>query len=185
MRGIRISSRYAKSLLELCKEQGQLEETYADMKLVLATIRGSHELTVFLNSPVIKADKKEHVLNLVFANHVGKVTKGFMDLLARKGREMLLREIAESFIAQVMMYKGITSAEVSTAYALDAETLTKLQALAVRLAGGQVELKEKILPELIGGFVLKVGDNMIDTSISGEIRNLEREFEKNPYVPEL
>lgn len=185
MRGIRISSRYAKSLLDLCIGQGGLDETYADMKLVRDTIRGSRDLSVFLNSPVIKSDKKEDVLKKVFSGHIGKITDGFMALLARKGREMLLEEIAESFVAQVMIHKQIISAEIATASNLDKETLEKLRALAVRLAHGTVELKEKVNPDLIGGFVLRVGDNMIDTSVSGNIRKLQREFDENPYVPEM
>jgi F-type H+-transporting ATPase subunit delta len=84
-----------------------------------------------------------------------------------------------------MEHKNIVSAEISTASKLDKETLDKLYALTVRLAGGKVELSEKVDADLIGGFVLRVGDNMIDTSVSGSIKSLEREFAENPYVPVL
>src|SRR6187455_3025266 len=96
----RLASRYAKSLIDLAVEQKALEVTLKDIQLIDATIRGSRELALMLKSPVIKADKKDAVVNAVFSGRLTPLTQAFIRLLTFKGREDVLGEVASSFIAQ-------------------------------------------------------------------------------------
>lgn len=186
MKGPRIASRYAKSLLILCQERNEVDVVLADMELVANTIAASHDLELLLLSPVIKTDTKVKVLDKIFGTYVNPTTKTFMVLLTNKGRESMLGEIAHSFVAQVKEFKHIVTAKVISAAPFDPETRQVVRNLAQRLATGMsIELEEHVNADLIGGFVLTVGDNQVDASVSGEIKNLRREFEKNPYVPEI
>jgi len=185
MSGIRISSRYAKSLLDLCIEKGQLDVVLSDMKQIASVLDENRDLRVMLGSPVVKADKKIDILEAIFKGKLSEVTMAFMTLLTRKGRESYLEAVVKSFIAQVRIHQGITSAEVTSAVALDEAGRKSILESAVKLAGGKVELVEKTDASLIGGFVLKVGDNQIDTSVSSKIKSLRREFAENPYIPEF
>lgn len=186
MKGPRIASRYAKSLLILCKEKNAVDVVLADMEMVANTISASRDLGLLLLSPVIKTDTKVKVLDKIFGAHVNEITKAFMILLTNKGRESMLGEIAHSFVAQVKEFKHVVTAKVTSAAPFDAETRQVVRDLAQRLAVGMaIELEENINADLIGGFVLTVGDHQVDASVSGEIKNLRREFEKNPYVPEI
>jgi F-type H+-transporting ATPase subunit delta len=184
MQGVRFPSRYAKALLDLSVEQNQLEAVYADMQLVAASIGGSKDLELLLKSPVVNSDKKSAILKAVFTQ-LNKVTDGFIQLLVSKGRESFLADIAHSFIAQYKSMKGITVAYVKTAVALDGATRDKIIAQAKSLAGGSIEIDEVVEPELIGGFVLRVGDQLIDHSVSGKLKSLKREFSENLYVAEI
>jgi F-type H+-transporting ATPase subunit delta len=185
MSGIRIASRYAKSLLELCIERGQLDVVHADMKMLDAAMDSSRDLRVMLSSPVINSDKKVDILNRLFKGNVSELTQSFIVLLTNKGREGLLHEVVTSFTNQVRTHQGISKALVISAVALDASSKAKVHEAAVKLAGGKVDLEESVDSSLIGGFVLKVGDKQIDTAISSRIKALKREFEDNPYIPEL
>lgn len=185
MSGIRIATRYAKSLLDLCIERGQLDAAKADMLVVASAIDQNRDLQVMLASPVVKGDKKAEVLTLIFQSHVSEITMKFIVLLTNKGREGFLAEIVRSFINQVRAHYGITSAEVISAVALDASAKQKIMEDAIRIAGGPVELVEKIDATLIGGFILKVGDRQLDSSVSSLIKGLKREFADNPYIPEI
>lgn len=185
MSGIRIASRYAKSLLDLCIERGQVDAVQADMKVLDAAMDGSRDLRVMLTSPVVNSDKKVDILNRLFKGNVSDLTLAFIVLLTNKGREGLLPEIVNSFIDQLRRHQGISKAHVVSAVALDASSRAKVHEAAVKLAGGKVDLEESIDASLIGGFILKVGDKQIDTAISSRIKALKREFEDNPYIPEL
>lgn len=185
MSGIRIASRYAKSLLDLCIERGQLDVVKTDMEMIDRAMDGNRDLRVMLASPVINTDAKVDILNRIFKGNVSDITLGFIVLLTNKGREKLLHEVVDSFISQVRMHRGITSAEVSSAIALDAASRQNVLDAAIKLAGGPVELIEKVDASLIGGFVLKVGDKQIDSALSSRIKALKREFSENPYIPEL
>lgn len=185
MSGIRIASRYAKSLLDLSIERGQLDVVKTDMEIVDHAIENSRDLRVMLASPVVNTDAKVDILNRIFKGNIGEMTMAFIVLLTNKGREKLLPEVVNSFILQVQNYRGITSAEVISAAALDANSRQKVLDAAIKLAGGKVELKEKVDASLIGGFILKVGDKQLDSAISSRIKALKREFSENPYIPEL
>lgn len=185
MSGIRISSRYAKSLLDLAIEKGELERVYADMQTVNQVFRGSRELELLLQSPVVKGDKKVKIIQLIFADKLSNISSMFVNLIISKGRESLLLEVAQSFISQYKIYKKITVVELTSAVTIDAGTRAKILAAAAEMSEGSIELVEKVDSELIGGFVLKVNDRQVDTSISSKLRNLKREFSNNPYIPEL
>jgi len=185
MSGIRIASRYAKSLLDLCIERNEINAAKADMVMLHGIMEESRDLRMMLSSPVVKADKKVDILHKLFDGKLSAITMGFITLLTRKGRESYLPEIVTSFLNQLRKHQGITVAEVTSAVALDESSRAKMLESATKLAGGQVELLEKVDASLIGGFVLKVGDKKIDSAIANRIKALKREFAENPYIAEM
>ncbi len=185
MSGIRIASRYAKSLLDLCIEKGQLDAAQADMVMLKGIMDESRDLRLMLSSPVVKADKKIDILQMLFDGKLNAITMAFITLLTRKGREGYLPEIVTSFLNQLRKHQGITVAEVTSAVALDAGSRAKMMESATKMAGGKVELVEKVDATLIGGFILKVGDKQIDSAIANRIKALKREFAENPYIAEI
>jgi F-type H+-transporting ATPase subunit delta len=181
----RVSHRYAKSLLDLSLEKGQLEQVSEDMRLVLETIRANREFSVLLQSPVVKTDKKQEILKAIFGGQIGVITTEFLDIITRKRREGELQAIAEAFVSQYRKHKEILTAVITTAQGLD-ETLRKqvLDIVKKSADGKAIELVEKTDKSLLGGFVLRVGDKQVDASVIRQIRNLERSFSENPYIKE-
>ncbi|RYY85349.1 MAG: ATP synthase F1 subunit delta [Chitinophagaceae bacterium] len=179
----RLAARYAKSLLDLAIERGQLEEAYADMQLLQRVVRSSRDLTTMLRSPVISADKKQAVMNAITAGQVGELTNAFIRLLIHKGREGDLPEIATAFISQYKKHKGIHVVKLTTASPLSEELQNKIVA-QVKKSGNldHIELETTVNPDLIGGFVLQTGDKLIDASISSELKAIGRQFDKNDFI---
>ena len=100
MSNARLAGRYAKSLLGLAQEQGQLEVVYADMKYIQAVCNASSEFVNLLRSPIIKADQKNSIINSVTKDKVSLLTNSFTVLIVKKGRERDLPEMATTFIEQ-------------------------------------------------------------------------------------
>jgi F-type H+-transporting ATPase subunit delta len=180
----RVSHRYAKSLIDLSLEKGQLEQVREDMQLVHTSVRDSRELELMLKSPVIKTDKKQEVLKAVFGGKIGVLTTEFIDIITRKRRESELGAIASAFLSRYKKHKQILTAVITTASGLDDKLRSQVMEIVRSKTGSQVELVEQVDKELIGGFVLRVGDNQVDASILRQIRNLDRRFNENPYVKE-
>ncbi len=181
MKETKVALRYAKSLLDLAKEQNKLDQVNADMKLVATVCKENHELLVMLNSPIIKTDKKVAVLNAIFSSSVDALTNSFLLLMTQKKREYLVAQIAECFSTLYREVKGIVRVEVSTAIALDDNIKSQIRA---RIGVEQeIEFIEKIDATLIGGFIVKVGDKQFDGSISRSIAELKKTFSKNEYIP--
>ncbi len=171
-----VASRYAKSLLDLAVEKGQLEAVYADMLQVKSVCENSKEFVTFLRSPIINADKKVSTLTAVFEGKLNAITSGFLTIVANKRREAVIPQMAESFVEQYKTQKNILTAIVTSAKGLDETTKQQALALVKAQLNGEVELVEKIDPNIIGGFVLKIGDKQIDKSVARQLSNLKKQL---------
>jgi F-type H+-transporting ATPase subunit delta len=180
-----VASRYAKSLIDLAVQLNQLDAVRNDMRLIADTCRANRELIVMLESPVVKTDKKMAVFKKIFEGKISVVTLGFLNLLAKKRREGYIDDVAFAFDEQYKIYKNITSAVITTAAPIDETTRSKVLDMVKKNASGEVELIEKTDKSLIGGFILKVKDKQVDTSIKRKLNDLRKNFSENPYVPEL
>ena len=177
----KVAKRYAKSLLGLATELNQQEAAFADMNLLASTIEDCNDLGILLASPVVRPDLKQSIMINIFGNQFSELTTKFINLIIEKGRESQLKYIASNYVAQYKAGKGINTATVRTASKLLPDAFAKIEALVKEQTGGEIELKEVIDPELIGGFVLRVGDKQLDTSILSELNDLRGEFDKNLY----
>lgn len=174
-----VAFRYAKSLLDLAQERGITDTVATDMQLFGQTARESRGLVLALQSPVVKHYKKLEILKALFKNRVDPVTYSIFEILARKNREALLPAIAEEFQRQYDHLKGIQKAEITTVVPLtDAQRKAFIQEVA-QATGRTVHLHERLDPRLIGGYVLRVGDQQVDTSVRTRLNDLKVSFLQN------
>jgi F-type H+-transporting ATPase subunit delta len=181
-----VISRYARSIVLLAIERDQLEALREDMRIIADACDESRDLRVLLKSPVVKPDKKSKILKAIFGGKVGEITLRFVDILVRKGREHYLPEVAKAVYRLYKEEKDIMTFHVSSAVKLDDAARAEIMAMASELHGGKdVELLEKVDPELIGGVILRHGDEQWDGSVVRRLHDLKREFSKNPYIAEI
>ncbi len=177
-----VATRYAKSLLQLAVEKGQLEKVYADMLFVHGVCEKHKDFINFLKSPIINTDKKLSVLKEIFKGHIGEMSLNFFVILANKRREMYMGEIAKSFVIQYKEHKNILTAVITSARGIDATVKAKVLELVKQTTKGEVELVEKVDKDLIGGFVLRIGDKQVDASVSRKLNDLRKAFTENPFT---
>ena len=104
----------------------------------------------------------------------------------RKGRESLLAEIAEGVQNVYRQENSILMAEVRSAIPLSDEARAQVRKMAEdRHPGKTMLLNETVDPGLIGGVVIRIGDEQIDASVSRRLSDLRRKFSENPYIPEI
>src|SRR4051812_40134791 len=114
MQNPRLANRYAKSILDLAIETGQVDAVHKDMQF-LQSICANRELSNLLKSPVINPDKKQAILDEVTGGKITELTASFNRLLIRKGREAVLAQITEAFITQYREYRKIRVVKLTTA----------------------------------------------------------------------
>lgn len=185
MQGTRVASRYAKSFIDLTMEQGVLEQAYDDMKTIAKLCESNHDFVTFLKSPIIKTDKKLAVLKEIFSGKLNKVTDAYIQLITNKKREIYLAEIAIEFINQYKEKKKILTAVVTTANGIDDIIRKKVMDIVKGVSSSEVVLEEKIDKNIIGGFIIRVGDKQVDASIASKINGLKRTFKENPFIKGL
>lgn len=172
----RVSSRYAKSLIELAQEKGILEQIKDDMVLFRDTCDESRDLSLMLKSPLISHLKKAEILKNIFGGKVNEMTISFIDLLCKKTREFLLHPVSKEFVDQYNIVKGIQHATIVSATPLTAASKAGINEVIIKMTGKTVELVEDIDESLIGGYILRVGDQQIDDSVKNRLENLRTEL---------
>lgn len=185
MRSVKIARRYAKSLLLLAKEKSLVEEIAADMKHLLAVGVESRDFRLLLKSPVVKKDKKVSILNTLFEASFQKATMLFLNLITRKNREVVLLEIAESYMGQYRAMKGVKEAFVTTATELSDTQRATVEKSLREWAQSEVSVTYTVNPDIIAGIVLRLEDQQYNGSVAAKLAGLKHQFSKNLYVPQL
>lgn len=171
----RAANRYAKAILDLAVEKNEATAVNEDMKSVVSTISASKDLRQFLSSPLIKADQKRGALTGIFKS-VNGITEGSFDLLIKNNRIDILSDVAMRYIFLFEEMNRREIATVTTAIPLEGELENKILAKAKELAGKEVSLRKQIDPSIIGGFILRVGDQQVNASVQSKLNELKREF---------
>jgi F-type H+-transporting ATPase subunit delta len=182
----RAASRYVKSLLSLAVERGALEQVHDDMLLFDKVSRENPAFRLMLKNPVIKHNKKREILEKIFSGKVHPLTQAIFDIITKKNREAILPTIAKEFHVAYNLHKNIGKATVTTAFPIDNSLRSQFESVVKQITKQtHVELEERINKEMIGGFVLDIGDKQIDASLKNKLKMLKVKLSHNPYIKEF
>ena len=178
MAGTRAAIRYAKAVLSLATDQKAAEAVNNDMKLLVSTIADNEELNQMLKSSIIKSEVKRTTLNKVFTEF-NAISNGLFDVLITNKRIDILNEVAQSYIGLYDKLNGKEKATVITAVPMTSELEIKVLAKVKELTSKAVELENIVDEDILGGFILRVGDKQYNASIANQLNKLKREFTLN------
>lgn len=179
----RLAARYAKSLIDLSIEKGQLEQVYNDVLFLKTVFQNSKELVNFLNNPVINVEQKLKFVGAIESQNTGEITKRFNRFLIRKSRENYLPEIADAFVDQYKVHKGILTVTLITAIPVS-EEVKNIIISKIQMSGGmkEVELLTVVQEDIIGGFILEGNGRRIDASVAYDLTKVKNRFLTNEFI---
>ena len=171
----RISVRYSKALFQSALEKKLLGRVNQDM-IQIKEMCSLPEIKELLTSPIIIPSKKTEVLHKIFGTDLHKLTLSLVDLIVKNGRESYLPAIARVFVHNTLKHDGITETVLTTAVKVDAHVKKQISEIVADLFKTKVALKEIVDESIIGGFVLKIGDNFFDASVWNKLRKIQKEL---------
>lgn len=175
----KIAVRYAKAFFEVAQEKNLIEDINKEIQLVLATCK-EKEFMLLLESQVVKTSRKKELIKQIFSDHVHELTLKFLIMVTENRREAYVPDIFRNYIAHYQKHKGIKTATFTTAVSLTSEIKNQVKETIARLFKTEVELATAENPELIGGFILRVGDEQIDASVASKLEKIKRKFLNTP-----
>jgi F-type H+-transporting ATPase subunit delta len=178
MKAGRIAVRYARALFLSAREHNVLDTVREDMEMILAAVTDLTELKSLLESPVVETRRKTLVLVSLFEGKVGDLVLDFIRLVTGNNREEYLAAICRHYNKLYKEEMGIMMASIETAAHLTEETRQEMLAIITRVFKAEIELKEDVNKDLIGGFVLRVEDKQLDSSVKGKLRRIKKELQK-------
>ena len=182
MSDFKVASRYAKSLLDLSIEKGVVEEVHKDMQTFFDVCNSNRDFQLMLKNPIVNHSKKLKILDEIFSKKFHPVSLSIFKLITAKQRESYLPAISRQFLLQYNIHKGVESAQVTTTFPLTAELRNEFIQAVENMTGKKVDLKEVVDKNILGGYVLKLGDRQVDDSLSGKLKELSLKFNHNPYI---
>jgi len=177
----RAAIRYSKASLEYAMEKNIADQVEKDLKIILSTVSDSNDLREFLSNPVLPSQLKFKTIMKVFSS-LNDETKSIISLLSKNRRLDLLAVVAENYIISYQKVQGKITALVTSAIPLDELTIKEVLNKAKKMTDFQVELKNKVDPSIIGGFILNVGDLQINASVTNQLEALSNTLTKNRHI---
>lgn len=169
-----VADRYAGALFELCTTAAKIKATEKDLNALDASLGDSEDLTRLIKSPVFSTDDQVRAIDALLAKaKISDMTANFIRVVARNRRLFVLPAIISSFRRMAADARGEVAGDVTSAVKLTAAQRKELQAALKAKVGKDVALNEIVDPSILGGLIVKVGSQMIDTSIRTKLTSLK------------
>jgi F-type H+-transporting ATPase subunit delta len=168
-----IATPYAEALLQVAESREETDNVAEQAKSLLTVLRSSPELKAALASPVLEPEAKKAALAKLFNDQVTPSVQNLLKLLADRQRLPMMEAVLMRFLELYRELRNITLAKVTSASALSEEQQAELNRKVQAIAGSKsVEFDLVVDPSLIGGFIVSMGSQVIDASLSGQVRRL-------------
>lgn len=164
---------YAEALMSLAQSNNLTDRFGEDVRSLVELLEESQQLQVFLGNPIITTEDKKTVLRKIGGGGTHPYLRNFLMLLADKKRLIFLEGIFQQYLALLRELNQTALAEVTSATELTEAQRQSISDKVKAMTNAQsVEIKTSIDPDLIGGVIIKVGSQVLDASLRGQLRRL-------------
>lgn len=171
-----VARRYANAFFKLAKERNEVLNWLNGLVELDNVLKGSAELKEALNSPTVATVIKHRIAKQLFGKVLDEGVLSLLHVLLNKNRQGYVGMILDEYKALIREDSGIVYGVITTAVPMSEDAKGKLIKSLEKHYGKRLEPKYEIDPKLLGGFVIRVGDNVIDTSLNRQIRELREKI---------
>ena len=173
-----ISVRYARALLKSAVEQKLDETVYREMQFLAKSYVDVPQLRQTIAGPMLSKDKKEELLLTAVGGDPTALTKAFIQLVLREGREPVMQFIANSYVTLYRQQKNVIRGRLITAARVSPDTEQKMRRMVESKTNGTVEFETEVNPDIIGGFILEYDTYRLDASVEAKLNNILNQLSK-------
>lgn len=171
-----VAKRYASALFEVAFEEKIHEKVKDELSFIVDCLKIEPQFSSLLKSPLITADEKKDIISNIFQGKITTEVFNFIRILIDKGREEYIEAIVKEYKMLVDALKNKVDAVAITAVPMTKEDLLKLQANLSASSGKNIELKNQVDPSVIGGVLVKIGDQIIDGTVKSRLANIREQL---------
>jgi len=165
-----VTLRYAKALFLQAEEQEEADRILGDVDKIVQVFKDSPELHRTLSHPVISTSQKLRIASEVFQDRIAPLMLRFIHLVIRNKREAYFMDIFRNYRDIYNHNRGIQVVRLTTAMGLgDREKEDIKQLIRKNFHARKVDFTEEIKPDIIGGFIIQVEDQLLDASVRRQL----------------
>ena len=179
MIGLVLARRYAKALIDLAEEAGQIPGVREELAWMDAVFGSSQELVNLFMDPTVPFAQKKKVLTELFEKgEIGDLTRRFVTLLLDKNRLDGISEIAEAYGIYADEREHRLRARVHSAVPLEDEEVDRFRKILSEMSGKEVVLDVQVDEDLVGGVVTRLGGEVYDGSLKNQLQQMKENLSK-------
>jgi F-type H+-transporting ATPase subunit delta len=163
---------YSQAMLDLAEEKGEADSLLEEMNELGRLLDSDTDLRTFLATPLVALEARHQVIERAFRGRASDVLVDSLQVINRKGRLRLLGAIVETYREAHRELRGVVDAQVQTAVPLTDGLRQRLEEAIGRFTGKKANLIERVDPSLLGGMVVEVAGERIDSSVTTALRDL-------------
>ena len=169
-----IASVYARSLFEVAKEHDKLDAVRDQLGEFSDALDGDRELQVFFFSPYFATQEKKDGLHRA-VDGAEPIFLNFLELLLENHRMPAMFRIRRNYESLWESHNRLLPVEVTSAVELDEQTVRQIGDRIAEQTGRTVELSSNVQPDILGGIVVRVGNQVLDASIRNRLETLRKQ----------
>jgi len=174
-RKVAAARRYAEAAFQVATRDDTVETWRRELGAA-AAIASDETVGRMLANPAVPLETRTEMAETIFGKVVGRPVLNLIGLMLRRGRIHELPHLAAEFRRLDNARQGITIATATSAAALTPDEVRALTERMEQFTGGRVELDLQVDPSLLGGLVVRVGDQLIDGSVRGRLERLRNQL---------
>ena len=167
--------RYAQAVFAIALDQGEPDRWLDDLAL-LADAMANEEFATFVDAPQLTLSQKTDLIGETLGDSVSRLALNLISLLASRNSARLLPSITESYQEMLDEHNGVERAEIVSAVPLSDEQQGRIETMLKDIVGKDITSTSRVEPQILGGFVARVGDKVIDGSTRTRLDELRREL---------
>lgn len=169
-----VAAVYAAAMLGLGERRGEADDLRAELDELARFADRDRGFAAFLANPRIDAEDRAASLERMFRGRASDLLADALQVIHRKGRIALVPAIAAAYAERHDVLRGVIEVQVTSARPLDDDQRRRLEAAIRAKTGRRPRLAERVDPELLGGLVVRIGDEKVDGSIATRLEGLSQ-----------
>lgn len=176
-----VARRYAKALIMIAAEKNSIDLYQKELEAFIADLQGNQEVQEMMNNPRIQPNEKKEVLAGLVKDKYSMIVSNFLNLIIDKRRESCYADIVKEFNSYADEARNIVEAEVRTVVQLSDKDYKDLQKRLSMATSKEVRLKPVIDTTMIGGMIVKIGETVIDGSLTKRLTLLKKHLKQSQF----
>lgn len=169
------SRRYAEGIFAIAKEQNAYDRWLGDLE-TLRSVFANPDMAAFLADPKARLSQKEDVVQKLLEGKVERLTVNLALLLLRREQAEIVPDVERELQRMVNAERNVAVADVTTAVELEGQQREVVKQRLEALTAKHIELRTNVDTSILGGFVARVGDVLIDASVATRLATLRQDL---------
>ncbi|MEA1961411.1 MAG: F0F1 ATP synthase subunit delta [Bacillota bacterium] len=173
-----VARRYAEAFFGIAREQNKIDQYQTELETVVQSIQNIDQLKEYFAHLLIPPKEKKEVAQKIFAEQISPITLNFILMIIDKKRETYIELIVKEYVEMADESRNIKKAELFAATDVSDDELQSLAQKLSTASGKTVQLKLRVDPSLLGGIKIRMGDQIIDGTVTKKLEMLKNELKQ-------